>query len=68
NQHIKQLSSVLTENVQQRANLVLRNQQELEKEAAQLSDEVNQYTQQTRKWLRSIHEFNDAAKVGSVVA
>ncbi|KAJ1655600.1 Protein ssh4 [Dispira simplex] len=64
NQHIKQLSSVLTENVQQRVNLVLRNQQELEKETTRLSDEVNQYTQQTRKWLRSIHEFNDAAKRG----
>ncbi|KAJ1924619.1 hypothetical protein IWQ60_005066 [Tieghemiomyces parasiticus] len=61
-QSIKVLSSAMTANAQVKTSQLVRNQKELDKEAADLAVQVAKYTQQTKQWLQSVHLFNDALK------
>ncbi|KAJ1989912.1 hypothetical protein H4R33_001910 [Dimargaris cristalligena] len=59
---VKELSSVVTDQVQLKTAQILRNQKELEKEAAELSTQVSKYTQQAGQWLKAVQRYNDALK------
>ncbi|KAJ1922372.1 hypothetical protein IWQ60_006563, partial [Tieghemiomyces parasiticus] len=50
-QSIKVLSSAMTANAQVKTSQLVRNQKELDKEAADLAVQVAKYTQQTKQWL-----------------